>query len=274
MKPENSSTAELIEKSSRVNVVGLEINLCDYDSATRRAHELANRRRGGYVCFATVHMTMEAQDDPDFQRLVNNADLVLPDGKPLFAMQKLLGNPNARQVRGPGLMPKLFAYAEQNNLSIGFYGGKQETLDRLLKRLATDFPGLKVAYSFSPPFRPISEEEDREIVSAINRSGAQILFVGLGCPKQERWMARHREKLTAVMLGVGAAFDFYTGTITEAPVWMQKIGLEWMFRLVQEPRRLWRRYLILNPRFTALAALQLAGVKKFENDKSKTLSRL
>ena len=270
LKLENNSTIELTEKSPRVNVVGLEVNLCDYDSAMRRVHELANARGGGYICLATVHMTMEGQDDRDFQRLVNNADLVVPDGKPLSVMQKLLGNENARQVRGPGLMPKLFAYAEQNNLSVGFYGGKQETLDRLLERLAIEFPRLKVAYSFSPPFRPVSAEEDREIVSAINRSGVQILFVGLGCPKQERWMAQHREKLTSVMLGVGAAFDFYTETITEAPVWMQRIGLEWMFRLVQEPRRLWRRYLILNPRFTALAVLQLAGVKKFENEKSKT----
>lgn len=270
MKPENNSTTELTEKSRRVNVVGLEVNLCDYESAMRRVHELANARRGGYICLATVHMTMEGQDDADFQRLVNNADLVVPDGKPLSVMQKLLGNENALQVRGPGLMPKLFAYAEQNNLSVGFYGGKQETLDRLLERLAIEFPRLKVAYSFSPPFRPVSAEEDREIVSAINRSGVQILFVGLGCPKQERWMAQHREKLTAVMLGVGAAFDFYTETITEAPVWMQRIGLEWMFRLVQEPRRLWRRYLILNPRFTALAVLQLAGVKKFEKNESET----
>ena len=251
---------------NRVNVVGLRVNVCDYDSAIEQIAAMARGGAGGYVCVANVHMTMEARDDRDFQRLVNEADLVVPDGKPLAVMQKLLGNETARQVRGPGLMPRLFAYAEQNNLSVGFYGGKPEVLEALLSRLKREFLRLRVAYGFSPPFRSLSNEEDREIAENINKSGAQILFVGLGCPKQERWMRRQRENLSAVMLGVGAAFDFYAGNTAEAPVLMQKIGLEWLFRLAQEPRRLWRRYAVLNPRFVSLAVLQLLGLKKFENN--------
>ena len=140
---------------------------------------------------------------------------------------------------------------------MGFYGGTQETLDRLLDVVGKRFRRLRVPYAYSPPFRPLTPEEDAQVVEAINESGARILFVGIGCPKQERWMAAHRDRVRAVMLGVGAAFDFLAGAKPHAPRWMQTAGLEWLFRLLTEPRRLWKRYLKHNPRFLVLFARQL-----------------
>jgi N-acetylglucosaminyldiphosphoundecaprenol N-acetyl-beta-D-mannosaminyltransferase len=254
---------ELPSCDKRVNVVGLMVNVCDYESAIEQIGEMVAERKGNYVCVANVHMTMESRDDPEFGRLVNNAGLVVPDGMPLVWMQKLQGEEQAGRVRGPGLMPKLCRHAEKNNLIVGFYGGKPEVLEAMLKRLKEDYPRLKVGYAYSPPFRKLTPEEDAEIVKNINESGTDILFAGLGCPKQERWMAEHKESLRAVMIGVGAAFDFYAGNIDESPEWLQKAGLEWFYRLMQEPARLWKRYLILNPRFMILASLQLFGLKKF-----------
>jgi N-acetylglucosaminyldiphosphoundecaprenol N-acetyl-beta-D-mannosaminyltransferase len=152
--------------------------------------------------------------------------------------------------------------AAQENLPVGFYGGSPEVLNMLIKRMQARYEGLNVAFSCSPPFREMSREEDLAIIEQINQSGVRILFVGLGCPKQEIWMAEHRGKVKAVMLGVGAAFDFHAGTIPQAPAWMQRVGLEWLFRLGTEPRRLWKRYLYHNPRFIFLAVADLLGLLK------------
>ena len=248
---------------NRVRVVSLAVGICDYDSAAARVIELARLKNGGYICISTVHMVMEGYDNPDYAARVNAADLIVPDGMPLVWMQKLQGIGQASQVRGTTLMIKLFGIAERSNLSVGFYGGRQEILDKISVRLKKEFPDLKVNYLFSPPFKPLTDAEDAEITANIKNSGTDILFIGLGCPKQERWMAQHKDKLPTVMLGVGAAFDFYAGNVSESPEWISRIGLEWFFRLIQEPKRLWRRYLILNPRFMRLAMVQLLGIKKF-----------
>jgi N-acetylglucosaminyldiphosphoundecaprenol N-acetyl-beta-D-mannosaminyltransferase len=152
--------------------------------------------------------------------------------------------------------------AAQERIPVGFYGGAPEVLESLAKRMQARYAGLIVAYAFSPPFRAASPEEDTAITRQINQSGARILFVGLGCPKQELWMAEHRGKINAVMLGVGAAFDFHAGMKPQAPTWIQRVGLEWLFRLFVEPRRLWRRYLYHNPRFLVLAIADLLGLIK------------
>lgn len=241
----------------RVPVLGLNVDLTDYDKVIANVTELAREARGGYVCVTNVHVTIEAEDDPAYRELVNNADLVLPDGTPLVWMQRLQGNQNASQVRGPSLMPMLMKHAEREGLKVGFLGGRQEVLDRILERARVDFPDLEVAYVYSPPFRPLTEDEDNAIADAINSSGAQILFVGLGCPKQERWIAVNRDRVHAVSIGVGAAFDLYAGNIRTAPAILSRLGLEWMFRLLQEPRRLFSRYLVVNPRFVWLAGKQL-----------------
>ena len=212
---------------------------------------------GGYVCFATVHMVMEAYDSPEFASRVNAADMIVTDGMPIVWMQKRQGKETASRVRANDLMIALCRYAETHGLAVGFYGGKQEVLDAILERAGRDFPDLEIAYAHSPPYRPLTEEEDHQITREINASAPDILFVGLGCPKQENWMAAHRDKLRAVMLGVGASFDFFAGNVKESPEWVGRLGLEWLFRWMQEPRRLWRRYLILNPRFMWLAFRQL-----------------
>ncbi len=253
-----------LTESKRVRVVSLLVNVCNYESAVKRIVEMVRAGNGGYVCMSTVHMIMESYDDSEYGKKVNAADMVVSDGMPLVWMQKLQGVAEADRVRSPALMPLLCGYAAKNNLSVGFYGGKQEVIDEICERAKKDFPNLNIAYACSPPFRPLTVEEDLEITAAINQARPDILFMGLGCPKQENWMAAHKNKLKTIMIGVGASFDFYAGNVKECPEWLQKSGLEWLFRLTQEPRRLWRRYLILNPRFIWLAALQLLGLKKFK----------
>jgi N-acetylglucosaminyldiphosphoundecaprenol N-acetyl-beta-D-mannosaminyltransferase len=253
---------EQIEKSERVKVVSLNVNVCNHDSAIEEIGELVRRGDGGYVCFSTVHMIMESYDNPQYGARVNAADFIVPDGMPLVWMQKLQGVKGANRVRANDLMIMLCAYAEKNSLSVGFYGGKQTVIDAILERAKIDYPNLRIAYAFSPPFRPLTDAEDDEIVAEIREKKPDLLFMGLGCPKQENWMAAHKNRLKAVMLGVGASFDFYAGNVKESPEWLGKLGLEWLFRLTQEPRRLWRRYLILNPRFVWLALMQLIKSKR------------
>lgn len=257
-----------ITKENRVRVVSLFPDVVQHDSIIQKIAELVRRKNGGYVCFSTVHMVMESYDNPEFGAKVNAADLIVTDGMPIVWMQKLQGAKTASRIRANDLMISLCDYAEKNNLKVGFYGGRQEVIDGILERAKRDFPRLQISYAFSPPFRPLTDEEDREITKRINESGTQILFMGLGCPKQENWMSAHKDILPAVMLGVGASFDFYAGNVKESPEWMGKLGLEWLFRLTQEPRRLWKRYLILNPRFMWLAGLQLIGLKKIEKEKN------
>ena len=249
-----------IEKKSeleRVRVVSLFPNVVSHESAIRRINELVTVGNGGYVCFSTVHMVMESHDNAEYGGRVNGADVIIPDGMPLVWMQKLQGAKNANRIRANDLMIMLCAFAEKNNLTVGFYGGRQSVIDAITERAIIDYPNLNVVYAFSPPFRPLTDDEDIEITSEINRKKPDLLFMGLGCPKQENWMAAHKNKVDTVMLGVGASFDFYAGNVKESPEWLGKLGLEWLFRLTQEPKRLWRRYLILNPRFMWLAARQL-----------------
>jgi N-acetylglucosaminyldiphosphoundecaprenol N-acetyl-beta-D-mannosaminyltransferase len=206
---------------------------------------------------ATVNNVIEAYDDPGYRAVMDGADLVTPDGMPLVWGLRLLGVPDATRVYGPDLTPLVCEQAAKQGIAVGFYGGTEAVLQQLTANLRRRFPLLKIAYCFSPPFRPSTVSEDRRTTEDINRSGARILFVGLGAPKQERWMADHQAKVNAVMLGVGAAFDFLAGNKRQAPRLMQRLGLEWLYRLVHEPRRLWRRYLYRNPRFVVLFATQL-----------------
>ncbi|MEX1262585.1 MAG: WecB/TagA/CpsF family glycosyltransferase [Actinomycetota bacterium] len=209
------------------------------------------------VGVATVNNVMESHDDPSFRDVMNRCDLVTPDGMPLVWALSLLGVEGATRVCGPELTPMLLARAADRGISVGFYGGDQGTLDSLSRVAAERWSALRVAYAYSPPFRPLTPEEDAQVVEAILEAGVTLLFVGLGCPKQERWMAEHRDRLPLVSIGVGAAFDFLAGSKRQAPWFLQRIGLEWVFRLVSEPRRLWRRYLRQNPRFLALFVRQV-----------------
>jgi N-acetylglucosaminyldiphosphoundecaprenol N-acetyl-beta-D-mannosaminyltransferase len=199
---------------------------------------------------------MEAHDSPEYRAIVNSADLVTPDGMPLVWALRLFGVAGATRVYGPTLTIHVLERAATDGVPVGFYGASAEVLTRMVEACRRRFIGLRVGYAHAPPFRQHTEEEDAAVVQDINRSGVRILFVGLGCPKQERWMASHKDSVNAVMLGVGAAFDFLAGVKPQAPAWMQRVGLEWLFRLATEPRRLWRRYAYHNPRFVALLAEQ------------------
>ena len=200
---------------------------------------------------------MEAYDAPGFNEIVNAADLVTPDGMPLVWTLRRLGHPEQERVYGPVLTLHVLDMAAKQKIPVGFYGGSPETIQHLLEFLKEKYPSLDIQYFYSPPFRSLTMQEDEAVIREINAAECRILLVGLGCPKQERWMAAHRSKIRVVMIGVGAAFDFYAGTKRQAPAWMQRLGLEWSFRLLQEPRRLWRRYLYHNPRFAILILRQI-----------------
>lgn len=242
-------------------VLGMRVDATSYEHALSTIVSWAEAGTHRYVCAANVHMTMVAVDDPSFRAVVNGADLVTPDGMPLVWMLRLLGVRRPSRVRGPTIMRVVCEALQQRGISVGLYGGDEDLLSRAVAELHRKLPRLDVGYSHAPPFRPLSAEEDARVVADIKASGIGVLFVGLGCPKQERWMQSHVAELPVVQIGVGAAFALLAGRTSEAPGWMQAMGLEWTFRLIREPRRLWRRYLLLNPRFVALALLQLLGLK-------------
>lgn len=218
-----------------------------------------DRGESRYVCVSNVHMCMESYEDNQFQQLVNNADLVVPDGKPLAVGINMLGIKDAKQVRGADLTRQLLKFANTRKLVVGFYGGTKEAVNSIVSLIERDYSSIKLGCSISPPFRDLTEKESNDFIKTINESDIQILFVGLGCPKQEKWMANHKGKITAVMIGVGAVFDFLSGTKKEAPLFLQNLGLEWLFRLVTEPNRLWYRYAKHNPRFIWYFLKQILG---------------
>ena len=233
-----------------------------YTQTVKQVIVWAQKHESRYVCVANVHMLMEAHDSPEFQDVVNNADLVTPDGMPLVWMLRRLGYSQQERVYGPDLTLKLVDAVAMQDIGVGFYGGTTETLAQLTASFKERYPNLKIKYSYSPPFRQLTSEEDESVILAVNASEVEILFIGLGCPKQEHWMAAHKGRIQAVMLGVGVAFDFHAGNKQQAPLWVQSSGLEWLFRFLQEPSRLWRRYLYQNPRFMVLALMQLLGFRK------------
>jgi N-acetylglucosaminyldiphosphoundecaprenol N-acetyl-beta-D-mannosaminyltransferase len=244
------------------SILGMRVDATSYADATERIVRWATLGGSRYVCVAAVNNVMHAYDDPTFRGIMNQADLVTPDGMPLVWGLRRLGVPNATRVYGPDLMPDVLSEAQAREIPVGFLGGSPRALEALLAVVRSRWPDLSVAYAWSPPFTALEAEQDAEVVQAINASAARILFVGLGCPKQEMWMAAHRDRVGAVMVGVGAAFDFLAGQKRQAPHAMQRLGLEWLFRLATEPRRLARRYLHQNPRFARLFAAQLAGATR------------
>ena len=242
-------------------VLGMRVDGTSYAAATALVTQWAMQGESRYVCEAPVAMVMESYDCGDYQTVINRADLVTPGGMPIVWVLRRLGLRGQPRVYGPELTLHICEAAARHGLPVGFYGGTKPALALLVKRLSERYPGLRVAYAYSPPFRAPTPDEEARTIADICRSECRILFVGLGCPKQERWMARHRGALPAVMVGVGAAFDFISGAKPQAPHWMQRLGLEWLFRLSTEPRRLWFRYAWHNPRFVGLVAWQLAWTR-------------
>jgi N-acetylglucosaminyldiphosphoundecaprenol N-acetyl-beta-D-mannosaminyltransferase len=219
-------------------------------------------RESRYVCICNVHVIVTATRDPEFKSALSGADMTTADGAPIAWALRQLGFPAQERIAGPDLMWRYLREAERLGQQVFLYGSTSETLIKLRSSIVREFPRLKVAGMRSPPFRSTSWAEDQAEVDEINRSGANVVFVGLGCPKQEKWMAAHKGRVNAVMIGVGAAFDFHSGTVKRAPLWWQRNGLEWLYRLGSEPRRLMRRYLVTNTLFIIGFSRQLI-VKKY-----------
>jgi N-acetylglucosaminyldiphosphoundecaprenol N-acetyl-beta-D-mannosaminyltransferase len=247
---------------TKVSVLHASIDVVDWDAALSRIAEWAANRESRYVCICNSHSVVTAGQEPAFGQVVARADMATPDGAPVAWMIRKLGFRGQQRINGPDLMWKYCEQASRRGESIYLYGGAPETLEILQHRLAKEFPGLRVAGAYSPPFRALTATEDADAVRRINASGAGTVWVSLGCPKQEMWMAAHHESVKAVMIGVGAAFDYHAGTIQRAPLIVQQAGLEWLYRLISEPRRLWRRYLITNTLFVFGAARQLTSKAK------------
>jgi N-acetylglucosaminyldiphosphoundecaprenol N-acetyl-beta-D-mannosaminyltransferase len=221
------------------------------------------RDRCHYIAVTGMHGVTEAQHDAIFKGILNSADLVVPDGMPLVWLGRLRGQPLRRRVYGPELLDTFCASTVHRGYRHFLYGGADGVGEKLASALQHRFTNLTIAGTFCPPFRPLSKEEDDEVVSRINGSNADVVWVGLSTPKQERWMFEHRHRLTApVLVGVGAAFDFHAGLKKQAPLWMRENGFEWLFRLLQEPRRLWRRYLVYGGEFVYLVALEQLRIRK------------
>jgi len=243
---------------NRAKILDVGVSAVDIPRAISIVSQYVTERKQTYVCVTGVHGIIECQSDPDLKQIHNKAGLVTPDGMPLVWMARWLGYDQIKRVYGPDLMRAVTALSAQRGYRQFYYGGAPEVPERLRSILTSQYPGLQVCGTLSPPFRPLTSKEDEEIIAQINLTKPDIVWVGLSTPKQERWMAAHLGRIDApIMIGVGAAFDFLAGTKRQAPVWMQKSGLEWLFRLATEPRRLWKRYLQIVPRFLVLAAIQL-----------------
>ena len=238
-------------------VIGAPIDVLGWDDTISRIAGWARQHHGRVVCICNAHSLVTARHDAAFGRVLAQADMCTPDGAPVAWMLRRLGHAGQPRINGPDLMWRYCRHAAAQGESIYLYGASDATLELLQRCLRDAFPALRIAGSRSPPFRPLTAEEDAADVAAINASGAGTVWVSLGCPKQELWMAAHRGSVQAVMVGVGAAFDYHAGTLRRAPPWAQRVGLEWLHRLVHEPRRLWRRYLFTNLAFIIAAAQQL-----------------
>jgi N-acetylglucosaminyldiphosphoundecaprenol N-acetyl-beta-D-mannosaminyltransferase len=242
------------------DVVGIPLAVTDYQRALDWIDAAVAARSREYICVAAVHTVMACQEDPELRSAVLGSSFTVPDGQPLVWAMNLLGQRLPSRVYGPDLMDLACARAARTGQRFYLYGGRnQGALAQLTRTLRLRHPGLKIVGGYAPPFRPLTDAEEDHVAHDIDRSGADVVWVGIGVPKQEKWMARMRDRLDApVLVGVGAAFDFHAGLVPQAPPALQRLGLEWAFRLLQEPRRLWRRYLRYNPLFVARFVAQYA----------------
>ena len=248
-------------------MLGVGVSAINIDLALAFIERWIQRRERHYVCITGVHGVMESQHDAELRRIHNSAGLVTPDGMPLVWLSRLNGFKHVDRVYGPDLMLAVCEKSCSTGYRHFFYGGAEGVPELLAGRLVQRFPGLKVAGTYSPPFRPLTRAEDEALVQHINHLKPDIVWVGLSTPKQEQWMAAHVGRLEApVLIGVGAAFDFHAGLKRQAPHWMQRSGMEWFFRLLTEPKRLWKRYLSNNPRFLALVVAQRLRLREYASD--------
>lgn len=254
-----------VSVSKSFRVLGIRVDAVQIDDVLRQMEAWIQKWDAGhYIAVTGMHGVTEAQHDPEFAEILNSASLVVPDGYPLVVLGRWRGFPLKRRVYGPELLETFCATTTGKAYRHFFYGGAPGVASDLAQKFAQRYPDFRVAGTYCPPFRPLSAEEDREVIRLIEESRPDVLWIGLSTPKQERWMSEHRNKLSVpVMVGVGAAFDFHTGRAVQAPKWMREHGFEWLFRLATEPRRLWRRYLIFGSEFIWLVVLELLGLRKY-----------
>lgn len=238
---------------SLCNILGVNISAINMEAALNYIKENLTELQGKYICISNVHTTVMSYENDKYRRIQNQAVLALPDGKPLSIVCKKRGFQEVDRVTGPDLMKEIFACSKEQGYTHFFYGSTLETLKLLEENLKRDYQ-LPIAGIYSPPFRRLTEEENKKVVEKINQSHADFIWVGLGAPKQEQWMYEHQNQVHGLMIGVGAGFDYFAGNIKRAPMWMQKCSLEWLYRLLQEPKRLFKRYLITNTKFLWLIA--------------------
>jgi N-acetylglucosaminyldiphosphoundecaprenol N-acetyl-beta-D-mannosaminyltransferase len=266
MRPESKVQlrGEAVPWPPTVGVLGVKIGLTDYEGTLDWVDAMVASERRGYVCACNVHTVMASREDPELRAALHGASVNVPDGQPLVWAINALGHSLTRRVYGPDLMERACARAAASGQRFYLYGGRnQGALVQLALNLRQRYPGLKIVGGYSPPHRPLTEEERGAITAEINQTCPDVVWVGIGVPKQEKWMADMRSGLEApVLVGVGAAFDFLAGLIPQAPDWVQESGLEWAYRLAKEPRRLWRRYMRYNPRFVGAFARQLAAERR------------
>ncbi len=237
----------------KCEILGVDVCVTNMQETLKRIFENLDNIKGKYICVSNVHTIMISHDDVHYRDIQNSSFMVLPDGKPLSIISKLKGYKEAQRVTGPDLMAEIFNHTGKNNFKHYFYGSTPETLKSLKTELKRNYPKIKIVGMFSPPFRELSRDEDIKITEAINKTNPDFVWVGLGAPKQELWMSSHLDKINGLMIGVGAGFDYFAKNIKRAPLWMQKSSLEWLHRLIQDPKRLWMRYLMFNTRFIILS---------------------
>lgn len=231
------------------DIMGVKIAAIDMDWLLEYTGKNIKKLSGDYMCVSNVHTTVTAYEDKNYMKVQNGGIMAIPDGGPLSSIGRKRGFSNMKRVTGPSYMEEILKISEEKGYRHYFYGSTDATLDKMLQNLNEKYPNLLVAGAYSPPFRPLTEEEDREIVAKIQEASPDFLWIGLGAPKQECWMAAHQGKVCGFMVGVGAGFDYLAGNINRAPAWMQKNNLEWLYRLIQDPKRLLKRYLYTNTKF-------------------------
>ena len=231
------------------NIMGVNIAAIDMPWLIEFTKKYVKELSGDYLCVSNVHTTVMSYDDPEYCAVQNGGIMAIPDGGPLSSVGRKRGFSEMERTTGPDYMKEILKISAEEGYCHYFYGSTQKTLDKLKRIIEKKYPGVQVAGMYSPPFRPLSKEEDEEIIRMINESQADFVWVGLGAPKQERWMHEHQGRINGFMIGVGAAFDYEAGNIDRAPMWMQKANLEWLYRLLQEPKRLFKRYFYTNTKF-------------------------
>ena len=240
-----------IDKSSipTCNILGVNIAAINMEWLLKYLNENIDDIKGDYICVSNVQTTVNSYEDASYCAVQNGGLMAIPDGGPLSTVGQKRGHKNMSRTTGPGLMGEVFKISAEKGYRHYFYGSKEETLDMLRQKLNQNYPGIQIAGMYSPPFRPLTEEEDKIVIERINETKPDFVWVGLGAPKQEKWMAAHQGKIDGLMLGVGAGFDYYAENIKRAPMWMQKSNLEWVYRLMQDPKRLFKRYWSTNTKF-------------------------